>query len=96
MGASSFHTRATGDTAKIAFENATEGARYQYGHRGYTGTIAEKNSFRMLTVPSGQSVDQFVDALMWDDNHWINDKTGPAGCINLGSNEYLFFGMARS
>ena len=43
MGASTFLTRATGKTAREAFASATSDARYEHGHGGYTGTIAEKN-----------------------------------------------------
>jgi hypothetical protein len=36
------------ETADQAFDLATEQARYDYGHAGYTGTIAEKHDFILL------------------------------------------------
>lgn len=45
MGATTFFTYATGKTAKEAFASAQAEARYDHGHSGYTGTIAEKPSF---------------------------------------------------
>ena len=40
MGANEFTTKANGKTAKDAFRIAVEDAKYNYGHAGYTGTIA--------------------------------------------------------
>lgn len=45
MGATDFQTYAYGKTAQEAFRAAQEHARYEYGHGGYTGTIAEKRGF---------------------------------------------------
>ena len=50
MGASDFRTSARGNTAREAFDNAVKEAQYDRGHSGYTGTIAEKGSFRMISV----------------------------------------------
>lgn len=49
MGACIFTTTATGDTAQAAFANAVNDAAWEHGHGGYTGTIAEKQSF--VTIP---------------------------------------------
>ena len=51
MGATTFFTYATGKTAKEAFASAQSEARYDHGHSGYTGTIAEKPSFVEFSVP---------------------------------------------
>lgn len=51
MGATSFFTTANGKTASEAFASAQADARYDYGHSGYTGTIAEKPSFIEFSVP---------------------------------------------
>jgi hypothetical protein len=48
MGASEFITTATGRTAEEAFRAAREDALYEYGHRGYTGSVAEKSHFVMI------------------------------------------------
>lgn len=45
MGASPFQAVACGDTMQVAFGEAVRQAQYEYGHRGYTGTIAEKDRF---------------------------------------------------
>lgn len=53
MGAELFRTRAVGDTLTDAFNAARDQARYEDGHGGYTGTIAEKNDVVEMLVPSG-------------------------------------------
>lgn len=50
MGAEDFIVSAKGKTAEKAFAAAQEEARYESGHGGYTGTIAEVSSFRMTNV----------------------------------------------
>lgn len=45
MGADNFEVHANGNNMSEAFNKATRQARYDYGHAGYTGTIAEKDSF---------------------------------------------------
>jgi predicted small metal-binding protein len=96
MGACDFMTIGYGKTAREAFADAVEHARYEHGHGGYTGTIAEKNQFIELAVPRGQDGFVFVQGLMDDDDPRINDKWGPAGCVALGDGKYLFFGWASS
>jgi len=65
MGACSFETTATGPTAEDAFRRATESAAWEYGHGGYTGTIAEKGAFVLTTLPDGYTVETFI-ALLWN------------------------------
>jgi hypothetical protein len=60
MGASEFETTAKGKTADKAFKVATEGARYEYGHGGYTGTIAEKDDFREFEIPEGMTAAEVI------------------------------------
>ncbi|PAX84305.1 hypothetical protein, partial [Streptomyces albidoflavus] len=50
MGAEGFVTYQAGTDAQKAFEGAVEDARYEYGNRGYTGTIAEKDDFTVVTT----------------------------------------------
>jgi len=45
MGAVNFEVIAYTENAREAFRNAVERARWEYGHGGYTGTIAEKDGF---------------------------------------------------
>jgi hypothetical protein len=51
MGASTYEEMQHGKTAKEAFHRAVERAQYEYGHGGYTGTIAEKYDFTEFTLP---------------------------------------------
>jgi hypothetical protein len=102
MGAQTFMSRAVGKTAREAFDAAVAEAQYDYGHRGYTGTIAEKDSFRMIDVPDGESPSEFACRLMDEDDERIRDKWGPAGCVEVERDdkterkEFLFFGWASS
>jgi hypothetical protein len=101
MGAETFSQRVSGKTAQEAFNAAQEQARYDYGHAGYTGTIAEKHDFIMLK-PSPERLEE-IKAGQWfdydpDDPLWrkVDDKWGPAGCLALGDGQFLFFGWASS
>lgn len=109
MGGSTFVVAANGKTAKEAFDAAREEALYEYGHRGYTGTIAEKHSFVMVQLPHIEDLakDQrewsvekrardYADRLNDEGDPRIDDKWGPAGCIALGDDRWLFFGWASS
>lgn len=96
MGATEFSCRAKGKTAAEAFNAAVEEAQYQDGHGGYTGTIAEKPGFRMIEVPDHATAEEHVDDCFNDDNHWIQDKWGDAGCVDLEDGSYVFFGWASS
>lgn len=48
MGATTFYTVAKGASAEEAFRLAVDRAKHEYGHGGYTGTIAEKRSFVVI------------------------------------------------
>lgn len=101
MGAEAFRTKAQGATAQAAFEEAQSTARYDHGHAGYTGTIAEKNGFEMIPLPPVPAdVDPMTHAITEADklisagDERIDDKWGPAGCFDVGGGNYLFFGWA--
>ena len=96
MGATDFWTVAKGKDAKDAFDEATRRARHENGHGGYTGTIAEKRSFRVLDVPSGKDPKDYAGEIADADSHGYHDKWGPALCVELGEGKYLFFGLASS
>ena len=49
MGATTFHTFGYGKTPQEAFNAAKAAAQPESGHGGYSGTIAEKRSFRLVT-----------------------------------------------
>jgi hypothetical protein len=100
MGASTFMVTSKGKDAKTAFNKAVDEAAYECGHGGYTGTIAEKSSFVMIKVPSTtlpmdkKLARTYADKLIDEGDSRVDDKWGPAGCIDLGNGEYLFFGWA--
>ena len=64
-----------------AFKEVVTNARYEHGHGGYSGTIAEKGSYRIRQdAPMGRvEAYRFVDK---DINN--NDKWGPAFAVPVG------------
>lgn len=99
MGANTFENLAKAESAEAAFRYCVEEAQYDFGHAGYTGTIAEKDSFVLINEPKVNSVDEaraLANKLIDEGDERIDDKWGPAGCIPCGDNLYLFFGWASS
>jgi len=101
MGANTFYHPASGKNAKKAFIAATKEAAYNYGHSGYTGSIAEKESFIMISEKVFESYDEackLAYKLIDEDDERLDDKWGPAGCLKYkdrtGGISYLFFGLA--
>tara|TARA_B100000131_G_scaffold221323_1_gene212849 strand:- start:37690 stop:38025 length:336 start_codon:yes stop_codon:yes gene_type:complete len=109
MGASTFYQESWGKTPESAFWSAVRDAKWEHGHGGYTGTVAEKSEFVIIPVPEGKEPYQFASQLIDNGDPRVSDKWGPAGCIDLtettrgyekreGSSEdtplYLFFGWA--
>jgi hypothetical protein len=96
MGASQFCTKVQGPSAARAFLTAVEHAKFMYGHGGYTGSIAEKDTFIEITVPEDKDPRDFATMLLDGEdvdlngykalNEQLNDKWGPAGCVRLGPN----------
>ena len=62
MGGQSFFNIGIGKTPNEAFNHLSEEARYQHGHGGYTGTIAEKPGFQLLSTPPGVAA---LDMAKW-------------------------------
>ncbi len=96
MGAEEFTTVVRGATAEEAFRSAVEDAQYEHGHGGHSGTIAEKRSFVVITVPKDEDPRTFAERLLAEDDKRVCDKWGPAGCVQLGEGKWLFFGWASS
>lgn len=96
MGSETFCTKAKGKTAKEAFQSAVDDARYNHGHAGYTGTIAEKNDYTMIPLPAGAIPKEEANRLINACDPRIDDKWGPAGCFDVGNGEFYFFGWASS
>lgn len=95
MGAQTFiHERTSEKTAKDAFSAARQEAQYNYGHAGYTGTIAEKHDFIMLPNIDGKTPIQTIEHYLYEDKASpVDDKWGPAGCIKTDDG-FMFFGWA--
>ena len=105
MGAEVFYNTAKGRSSIEAFKYAVEEALYEHGHGGYSGTIAEKNSFIVIThVDNEAEAYKLAEKLIDEDDNRVNDKWGDAGCIKFGERtgdyddpeNYLFFGLASS
>ncbi len=98
MAAETFITDASGDTAQAAFTAARKKAQYDHGHAGYTGTIAEKDTFVLIPFPGGdaKTAHAFAEALLRSGDKRIDSKWGPAGCLDLGEGKYVFFGWASA
>ena len=103
MGAEQFIAMSSGKCPQEAFDRAVAEACYYSGHGGYTGTIAEKESFTLIDVPEGEEPQDFANRLMDEDDPRIDDKWGPAGAVVLtgpdkvsSETSYIFFGWASS
>lgn len=103
MGASEFSCSASAKNATEAFSQLVEEARYKNGHGGYTGTIAEKRTFRVVTPEPGETPHACVRRCVDDDSHFSADKWGPAACVEIGPDPkkpgnkiFIFFGWASS
>jgi hypothetical protein len=101
MGASEFFTTSSGENVLVAFRSAVEEAEYEYGHGGYTGTIAEKSEYKSASsevFESREAATEFATQKMDDPEHWCNDKWGPAAYVSFKSKDskvkFLFFGRA--
>jgi hypothetical protein len=98
MGATTFSTTVkvtANETAREAFRAAVQNAQHENGHGGYTGTIAEKDDFIVIsTAPSWEAAAKLADPDLPD----VEDKWGPAGCIIVKQGNkvegYVFFGWA--
>ncbi len=94
MSADVFMITATGVSARDAFTNARQEALYDCGHRGYTGSIAEKHDFSVIPLKEGHHPRDYANKLIDDCDPRIDNKWGPAGCFDLGGGRYFFFGWA--
>lgn len=73
MGAAQFESHGNGKSVHEAFNECVRRSEYDYGHAGYTGTIAEKEGYVLIDVPNGYTCDQVVEGL--EDTMW---ETKPA------------------
>ena len=100
MGAARFDQFQAGNDAKKAFADAREHAFYEYGHRGYTGSLAEKDSFELrnggFALPM-KEYESFADKDLKENDH---NKWGPAWAVKVKADDsemtigFLFYGYA--
>jgi len=85
MGAEEFEHAARGKTMSDAFDSAVREAQYNYGHSGYTGTIAEKDGYidfgELSTLTVGELLDWIYDGCPEDVKHIPWDLRDKAGAI---------------
>ena len=106
MGAQEFFDVSTGQTHKAAFAKLVKQARYDHGHAGYSGTVAEKDEYTIIkfddtgVLPEHEDALAFANSLVDSDDPRINDKWGPCGCVEFKGRPpvryFLFFGWAAS
>lgn len=107
MGSTGFMQTGRGRNAQEAFDLAYDQAQYEHGAGGYSGTLAEKRGFVVVTLPAGMSADTYVRGLMdrvcppgvnaaafQRDLLLYEDKGGPALCVQTAADTYAFFGTA--
>jgi hypothetical protein len=68
MGATTFFTYSHGRNVGEAFRQAQDEARYENGHGGYTGTIAEKPGAVTLDLPPRVTVHTFQSKIYGAEN----------------------------
>jgi hypothetical protein len=73
MGAVGFTARGKGSTLESAFRQAYESAAWEYGHGGYTGTIAEKTDAVEFPLPQGVNAEDFAHAVFDAAPYWTID-----------------------
>lgn len=109
MGAQQFQQDGEDKTVDEAFRNAKDQALYDYGHWGYTGSLAEKPGYVEFVLPEGVGVSEAVRVLaeIWlgeERPSWLSDeiaetyedKWGDAVAIRTGETSWTFVGWASS
>lgn len=83
MGANVFMTEAAGADVREAFCEAVRVANYEHGHGGYSGTLAEKHDFVVVSTTPRWLADAeaFANSLIDANDSRISDKWGPAGAV---------------
>jgi hypothetical protein len=83
VGADIFYTHIiVRDSVDQTFLRAVDQAKYEFGHGGYTGTLAEKDSYVVIGDAAGPA-EALTKAqqLLNDNDPRVDDKRGPAGII---------------
>ena len=100
MGAVFFtHAGLNPDGKHIAevFDDCVSDAAYDYGHAGYTGTIAEKSGFILVdeVAETWEEAEDMADTLT-EEKGYGEDKWGPAAALHVRDQGWLFFGYAST
>lgn len=77
MGASDFTQTGFGRDVREAFIKARDQAAWEYGHGGYTGTLAEKSEYVLLELPPRVNLDRFlnwVQAAEYGEPEWERER----------------------
>lgn len=96
MSAKSFQTIGIGDSAGDAFDAAVSAAKAQHGAEGFTGSIAEKTYFTVITAPPGINPHEFANKLFEEDDPRVGTADGPCGAIKINKTSWLFVGWANA
>lgn len=91
-GGTDFWDWGQGSDPRKVFSELRERARHEYGHGGYSGSIAEKDGFKIRSREKMSTKEAEAFANRDIDN---NDKWGPAFAIPSG-NGWLFYGIAST
>lgn len=109
MGAAEFHDTSQKKDVAEAFNECREQAWYDHGHSGYSGTIAEKDGYRVFELPLGRTVEDVLRTCGEFYRHedvasraWLpiglfeiyDDKWGPAVAMRDHDGAWHFFGWA--
>lgn len=100
MGAEVFFTKENNKDVEEAFRSAVKKAQWDYGHAGYTGTIAEKGTYLVVedTPHAVEEAWKKAYAIIDSDDPRIT-KWGAAGAIRVvdkGFDGWAFFGWSPS
>lgn len=98
MGATEFMVVVEGRSMKEAFRSAVENARFEYGNRGYTGTIAEKSECIAFT-PRDSQLEPFFAQVKEKLGKQLDEmraaKPDQTGMVALGSEFYRRYTTAK-
>lgn len=86
MGSANFRTINNGVNAEAAFDQAVAEAFDEYGYEGYTGSIAEKDSFVIVHLPLHAEAELVVGALdlsQFGDSPYPTDREEAAAAKTL-------------
>ena len=85
MGANFFEVESSCENLEEAFQEEVNEALSHYGNGGYTGTIAEKESYIQLSdkVMWADEAETLANKLLEENNEQISDKWGPAGALPI-------------